>query len=357
MTKLSALFQLALVSMVLATATTGRAQERIPSELISQSGAFSPAAEARAAKWIDPWAKQLIAGESPEMIAEARDELQQPTRQPGVTNAFKQFYARQVERALMPALKSDSALVRQNALIVSANLRGGFGVQLFIKAMGDKHPAVRYWAAKGASMATTDETLMPAETQQRLLLQALSKMMETETVGPVMEQTYLALSGLRLPEARDQLLRGLELRTGIYAKQGLDTQVRGELAAMRRIYKVLLVESVRNQAQPRQVRQLVKASAKYLQLAQRAAGKGIDDQLKPILLETVDLLEQVLNWGVKHFNASAAKGPALIGPLRSGDAATFQLHVNDWVGVPDQPGLLTRSRLAIPQKELLLTSP
>ncbi len=357
MTHSSRVLQLTLVLSVLIPAALAPAQQRIPNELITQAGAFNTAAEERIGQWVNPWTKQLIAGESPARIAEAREKLQEPTRQPGITAEFRRFYSQVVEKALMPALGGDSALVRQNALIVSAHLASGYGIQMFIKALNDAHPAVRYWAAKGAAMATADENLLPTQVQQKTLLDALSAAMEKESIGPVVEQMYLALSGLRLPDARDQLLRGLELRAGAYAKQGLNVQVRGELAAIRRIYKVLLVESVRDQAQPGQVRQLVKSAAKYLQVTQRAVGQGVDPSLQPIVMEMVELIEQVLNWGVKHFNAGAGNGPALMAPLRSGDTATFQLHVNDWVGVTDQPGLLTTSRLAIPQKELLLTQP
>ena len=118
-----------------------------------------------------------------------------------------------------------------------------------------------------------------------------------------------------------------------------------------------MTESARQQANREQVVNLVTVAAKYLQVIRQAVAAGLSDDLKPVAYDMVGLIEQVLNWGLSVFDPTAKAGPALIQPLRAGDGATFQLHVIDWVGTKDAPGLLTKSRIAIPHEALRLKTP
>lgn len=342
------------------------AQPTLPNTIISTTSELTQSQQQQVDEYVSYYASTLAQADSRKVVTDARRLLIEPMRRPGATPIFQDAYSAIAGPKLAPAVGHDDPFVRHNAMVVVTELTAGHGVPLISQAIGDSDLAVRYDAAKAASVATASPVQVMGPIEQTELARALVPALKNEQSLVILAELYQALGGMLEPTAREALLDRLESRAHEQAKSLDVDAMLAELKGLMRFNRQLWVMAIRarkadDPARLDEVLQEVKASARvsalYLQLISAAISGGIvGDNDYPEMVQAVRLLEENLNFAVKRFNREAQTGPALFEPLDAGRVAEFRLNVADWVGSDAKPGHLTSSSIAIPAERLRFSS-
>jgi len=326
---------LALTSLLLGlggATTTATAQELLPSAITTTTSPFTPEQADTVDAYVGRWARELIAGQSPSSISNARMKLLEPMKRPGASVEFKAQYSAEVATAISEGINSDKMLVRLNTLITAAALTEGYGLDLARAGLTDQTTAVRYWAAKAAAdaLAADREQGIAAE-RRTAIARAIMNVIGQEKAGAVLEQFYISLAAADTPESRKALLDALHARAADYAENGLTEDLSAEATGLNRVYVRLLYAG--KQRDPDEVRRLVAANAKYLQLVRDAMQNDhLSTAMNATVQSMVESAEKTLNWAtLRVFTSHTSKGPALAEPLKTGERTQFMFNVGEWL--------------------------
>lgn len=334
----------------------GQVVKRLPGEVPRAEAIEGSPVKDQINKFIADTAKVLAAGENDRAVRDAREALADPTRNPVCSPAFMAYYPFQVVAALKGALSHARPSVRMNALIVLDDLRSKVVAEPALKALADKHPGCRYWAAKvladvGAIGGALADSIYDLN-QQKAILAALKTAMPIEKQPQALEQMYRAISALRLPEADETLLKVLDTRLSLHIK-AIDESIQADLAGLN-VYKGKLV---RADAEGKvnidaQARNLTAIAAKYLLVCATALQGGkVGADLNQVVMDVIVACEEVLSdLAAKRFDPGMKKPPL----AKAGGNDALLLNTLDWVGDGGKPGLLTSSKIAIPAAQLKL---
>jgi len=313
--------------------STAAGQQLLPSGITATTEPFTGPQVAAVEDYADQWAGQLIAGQSPTAISTARKRLLEPMQRPGATAVFKAQYSARLVTALNPGVASDNVLVRLNVMIVAAAMTDGYGLDLARRAMTDEATAVRYWAAKAAADAlAADDDQGVSESRRQAIAEAIIPLVPDEKAGDVREQYFIALAEADTRDSRAALMQAMDNRVTDYVARGLSEDLSAEATGLRRLYRSLLEANLQGRANESEVRRLVQVTAKYLQVIRDAMeGTPLDGAMTAIVQDLVTTAEATLNWGLKVFDGSATRGPALVEPLQQEDKIQFLFNVGEWV--------------------------
>jgi hypothetical protein len=352
-----------LAIMGMGTMAQGQIIRRLPPEL-PRTEALNAVATEQIAKFIGEATKALVSGANERSVKDARDALIDPLQNPTASQAFKDHYVKALLPELKSSLTSPKPHLRMNGLIVLAEFRAAAVAEPAVKALSDKHPGCRYWAAKtiadvGAIGGPLTNTSIFSHLQQSQILAALKVAMPVETQALVLEQMYRDLSVLKIAEAQDALLEVLNKRVALHV-DGIDEDMRADLAGLNGLKVNFVLADAQGLSIDRQARALTATAAKYLQVCAKALQENkIKPELKGLAVDVVKVVEEIfLELAVKRFHPElpADKRPALSKHSATENFPELLLGTMDWVGDGAKPGVLSdpQYKIAIPADQLKL---
>jgi len=135
------------ISLWLSPATAQTPPGSLPGNVTSATS-LTDAQKQQVADYADYWGAQLIEGDDPQ-VAEARNQLLTPLQGANISEAFRDEMSLRLFEPIRDALASERVIVRLNATMVVPEMSGSTTADLLGTALGDRSPAVRYWAALG----------------------------------------------------------------------------------------------------------------------------------------------------------------------------------------------------------------
>ena len=276
----TALFSLYLPSNLLAA-------DRIPTSILKSDRTPNPEEKNLIQSYGNQWSSLLVS-EDDRQVAEAKRKLIEPFRSDPST-FFLNEYRNTLRVALRQAFEGQRDIIRINIMIISEGLKDSSDVSLYLMALKDPHPAVRYWAAKTLNSSAAAEA---ADPQQKELLTALSEAVKLENIELVTQQLMLALAQLTIQDAAPQILLSLNERIPVHLANPSMPLIT-ETKALRRLSHQLIRKLVGEQSVPASHIQLItRVSSRYLRLVatqlseQIVPEQVIDDYTK--MAETAD---------------------------------------------------------------------
>lgn len=186
-----------------ATTVLGQAA-KIPAEArtAADASAFEPQIQA----FVQEQVQKLSSSDNPQGQSEARDALVRAIDGADVTPAFKDVYTRNLNATLIELAKSENMRVRLNASIVAAraaekadNTRMADCASAFIH---DKNTAVVIWGMSAAKWVLPAIMRDPLQRVNNPLAGELVPALKENPAGPVVQDTYEALTLGLLRDAR-----------------------------------------------------------------------------------------------------------------------------------------------------------
>ena len=238
------------------------------------AGALDPVLIAGTGTWSETQAKQvtdhlranvgpMLTGDEP-TIERSRDAILAPFRTAGVSEPFIRQYARAVAREIAPATQAEAVQVRINAMILTRELPDPSALAPVAAGLQDQDSGVRYLAAVALNGMIVRE-LVPDDQRGRvmeLVEQQLAQENSSFVAAPMFKSMLDA-------GAFDPLLKTLNDRVGWHVGRA-NVGFAPEAEALRGLYSRLFV----GDGSPDQVRQLGRASVRYLRLAAQQLEAG-----------------------------------------------------------------------------------
>lgn len=233
-----------------------------------------------------------------------------PTAGSGPNHEFRSKFAQEVASNFLELTASDKPAIALNAIIliadqttnVSMNLRATLGTDnAMVKALGAKHPAVRYWAAKGLG-----QVIRPLEQIQAAHRRAISGMTTqlAKEPSPLVQAEImrsLAIAGAKpgADAVRDYLAtKSKAAANGSYVPSDVEA-IGTAFAALESLAGHLTLNPAEKTALVQDVANLIGFSEQYYKsimtegLAPRALTGGEVDMLHDLMVNGVQLVSKV----------------------------------------------------------------
>ncbi len=324
------------------------AQEKLPLELISVNAALEASQQRSLDAYTRFWVEQLI-NSSDEQILVARSNLTNPFTNPSATKIFKTAYSTILARTLTETLKSDRMLVRLNAMLCCAYLTDSTGINLVGAGLADKNPAIRYLAGKAAG--TIGRQLKPEDQQRILNLLNMSFARETDQV--VVEQLLGGLSALTIPQARRDILEGLNKRVNVH-HANTNITLKADRQGMIHLFRQLVREHASDKPVSKQMaKRFARVVCRFLVHCTAALDDGrVHRSMTPQYTSLIIDCDSILRWLASRPMQIAESDLPLkdIEPnLQAQRWTEARLRAEDWrKTLQDQPFNLSARRLAVP---------
>ena len=294
--------------------------------------------------FVGAWMDRLLAGD-PENVTDARNAILREFRTPGISETFRDAFSVEVSKRLGDAVRSETDLVRINAMIIATQLTNPEADELIDEGLGDDNAAVQYWSAKAylqrVERATADDGPGMTPAAQRAIIGKVQQVYDNSPSTPVARVGIEILSNLDVPEARETMLALLHDRVQYHA----DNPQASYLPEQTAIQLLSAEISRERRVDEDQVKEVARAAYRYFVL--------INNQM-----QTGNILEGVepghlsmLDWCYKCLNAMAAKFPNL---SFTNDAETIndQIKLGEWDKLADAAqrwrNILTTTPFSIP---------
>ena len=349
--------------VLMLSAGSASAQPTLDSSAYTAQGRLSIEQSDSIKQYIEFYTNALSSAESAEAIGQARKKLTDPMKLVRANDTFKDSYSAQLITNIEGAgvLKSESALVRQNAMVIIGKSVGGYGVDAAVTGLRDESWQVRYWAAKSlGQMSRSQAGRGLDEARQRGVLGEVTTALQKETVSDIRAQLYQVLNGLGVSEARDVLIEALNRHVDHYASNGIGVKARAEFMAFRGLHSQMIQAHVADaQANLPRVKAYTTVAARYTALINRQVSTGIaNDADRAALYDLLERCERAMNWGMEKYDEgkwTGREGPALLTELKGGNDDQFQFNVLQWVGGTTD-GLLTTEKIEIEKSAMSITT-
>jgi len=324
------------------------------------SSSLSSAQQGKITDYCQHYVNELRSASTDARVADARRMLSEPMANPLASIPFKAAHSNKTAELIKPLVTHKDPVVRMNAMIVVASLRSSMVTELVISGLSDQDKklgkAIRYWAAK--AVAETGEGAAPGEEvfgagDQKLLIKALNTAMQKEDSDHVLEQMFAALGALSIPEAIAQQLKILTSRLDIH-KRKIDQGLRADQRGMFNLYRRITIDEALEQDITKRIRDLSIVAAKYLQVvAEKLQKKQVPDEHKPIARDMIEICEKILDMALKvHDPGFSGIKPPLVQPYDNGNTVELLLNAQQWTGSDASEGILQKSKLNIPYKDV-----
>lgn len=327
----------ALVALVVGwvglAAAAQQTANQIPPDLIS-STSLDDAQKNTIEDYVGQWATRLTIGEDAD-VAEARRQLLQPLGLGSASEPFLEFYSQTVSQKLTPAIGHERLVVRLNAFIVAARLRGEAVFTLIGQGLKDASPAVRYWAAKAAHNAIEAGGLN--NDAQLRTLGLLTQRLDQEDAALVVRMILLAIAKLNVPAATDALLESLNTRITLHASADPAQALVAEQAALQQLYQKLITAGS-NPSAHEALRRLARTAVRYMDLAAAQLDAGrVSAEARDGHVQMITLAEAVLIYTRNVLGSPRAAPNSVAAPVRVGDWKAVRAIADHWRSVLREP--------------------
>lgn len=322
--------------------------QQIPQDAKTAEGRLSADQILGVRTFVEAWMGKVVTGEPEDVIA-GRNAILREFRTPGITETFRDAFSEEVSKLMGDAIRSESDLVRINAMIIATQLTNDGASALIDAGLADDNAAVQYWGAKAylerVERATDDDGPGMSPADQRAIITKVQQIFAGTPSTPVARVGVEILSNLDAPEARTAMLTLLHNRVLQHAENPQASYLPEQTAIQLLSSEISRELRVDND----QVKEVARAAYRYFVL--------INAQMK-----TGNVLESVepghlamLDWCYKCLNAMAAKFPSL-------DIENDAEQINDLIKLGewdelDEAGqrwhdILTAAPFSIPADEL-----
>lgn len=317
------------------------APPRIPNELSFAGGTLNAQQLSTIDAYAVFWARQINSG-SDDQVAEARNNLVEPISRQGISDPFRNAYSNAVVNQLLPAFVSDRIIVKMNIMIIAGQLADGRSLRLVSSGLVDPSPAVRYWAARGAAntaarpnLSRADRGVLMNSLIGQMVNEGQEKEVRVEGTQQVLKQILLAIGELNLPEANEELLRGVNQRITLHMKIPALT-IDPEHEAIKRLYiKAVQARTTggAKEVPDTLVRQLGTVSFRYLLMSaamldqKRLADSPFRIAESEQVIRTTD---QVLRWVRETLGPQVPQPTPIDAELAARNHALIRLRVEEW---------------------------
>ncbi len=327
-------------------APRAHAQAIIPPELRQTSSALS-SDEDRLVREVIAAAVKDLTSTDPEQVMQARRRLIDPLVLPNTSEIFGQAYSSHLKLQLPEALKSESVLVRLNAVIVASHLTDRTAIELLADPLADEAPAVRYQAVKALGSIVRNARYSDDASRRQTEMQTL-EMLRARAMAETMPQVWRPLlesfNAVRIPEARLAVLDALNRQVDAHAAQPQIT-LTAEHAALVETYRGIVEQSL----QPRGVdnttaKALARVAFRYLLLSAKVLAEtaDLDAPVAASYEQMITAADTVLRWLIRDYlRLPVAVPPAAAPKIRDRLWAELVLDAGKW------KALLVDSRLDI----------
>lgn len=346
------MFAMALCSTGLHTASAQQGAPRLPNSVTQASTVLGSEQQQRVDQYIEYWLDELVSSQS---ISEARDRLAEPFRFAGASDMFLTAYSAAMTKRLGAALKSESVLVRVNAMIIVEHITDENAITMVRSGLEDPNVAVRYRAVKAAGqIALKDQDAKKLNDNVKgALLKALLASLRAEQDFNVREQAMIAMPHLAdLPSARTALLTEIDGRLNAQSR-AVNVRTDAPLVGLRSLFQRLVRIAASGQAPEQEIRQLIPVAMRWLALsanilrAQKAA-PGAEGQYA----EMAKLCHTILDWSCnKHLAPDlAANAPTdVLDKIKDRHWRELHLKMEEWKAhVQKAPINVDRQAIAVP---------
>lgn len=314
-----------LVSAVAAPIARAQSAPEIPAEIYTKDTEFTESQRQVIKDFVDHWIDLLDDGSAAE-IAKARRQLIDQMAGVG-SQLFNTVYSQTVCKALEPLLAlQDQLSLRLNALIVASVLADGCVVNLIATGLGDKSPAVRYWAARTAER--TAAGLQPED--QGRLTKVLADAIASEKNEHVVQKLLLAFSQINTAGGVESLLEALNRRAAWLASNP-DLSPSAELKSITSVWTNIVLASTSEPIPPDTIKKLAVTSHRFMNLAAQMLEMDLttnwnDDDYVSVL----EVSDKVLQWAAENLPPSREKPDPLDDLIPIKKWAQVFLRVSEW---------------------------
>jgi hypothetical protein len=280
-----------------------QAQSSLPQSILQAGVALTPAEEATVDQFVDAQASRLQ-DQDPEQVALGRSLI---VEQFSLSNSsfFLDYYRQSIANRVAPLLDPEGPLMtRLNVAIISAKLSGASLIHILQAGADDPSPAVRYWIAKAVGAAAKKAGQLDPD-EQRDALTVLTRRLKLEEASLVLEQVFLAMSEIQLPEAIQKVLEGLDSRVTFH-KKNPNAQYRPVYGGMQQLWRKLIGLDAAGQNVDKELRDLGRIALRYYTLsADQLVGGVKDKDAEDDKINMIRLSRQVLDYVAKEAQVQA----------------------------------------------------
>ena len=304
----------------------------LPSSVLQASGSLSSGQLQTVQQYVSPLVKQLGSGDVSEVV-KARAALLSPLRDSAATDDFKADYSQLLLKPLSQTLSSGPLIVRLNAMIVIAHLRGSDLLGPAATALQDKSPAVRYWGAKAIKQAVIESGASMSQSQSQQVNKLLSSAVSEEQSPAVLEQVFLTMVVTGRRHDHKMLYTALRSRLAYHANHPEASYI-AEHTAMQSLFVRLVKANAQGESVGASAKQMASVAVRYdvLLAAQLEAEKNLSHDEVTNRKHFIHFCDDTLRYVVSQvLNPGNARTPALIArALRSEDWASVAKVAAAW---------------------------
>ncbi len=304
--------------------------------VVGDSGTWDPTRRETVGGYLRSQVQSMLAGDEAAVVG-AREAVLAPFGTAGVSEAFVRQYAQAVARELAPAVQAESVQVRVNAMILAGRLPDPSALGPVAAGLQDSDAGVRYLAAVALNGLMARGQV--DQDQGDRVMELVDRQLAAEDSGFVAAPMFQAMLDAG---AFDVLLSSLNKRVSWHvgrAQAGFSP----EADALRGLYARLFV----GDGTPEQIKQLSRASVRYLWLAARQLEAGnVSDNASHV--EIIRVTQTALNSVRERLQSSEPTPPDVLTAItqeRWGDIVTIAVRWADLLQAP--PTQLTPQELAV----------
>lgn len=342
-------------ALMLAVPGLSSAQPRCISTATAQSASMTEAQKQEIQRCVEQQQAGL-ASEDPAAIRRARDQLEQPLLESGVSIPFRIEYTRQLLPVLKNLAKNPRDIVAANALHLAGELATPTAADLLTDTgLRDPRPAVRYAAAYGLKRAfeqigaSSSTVFQPSDAQKAI--RAIGSVIAQESEPHVLEGCVRALDAAAA--ISDSKLRGVR----VTAVQVLATELgkRAQAAKSLDIAPALiragqvLRDTMNDPREPRLPDQVLKEIGAYggdlLTVVRRIMASPDAATDTSELAAVAATGENVAFFAASNLGQTLEQDPTLVQSVRRGDEAGYSRALERITG---PRGVLTQPPFALP---------
>ena len=283
------------------SAVNALGQERLDPSFYSNTNLWNNQERQQVNRFVEQAVGRLQSGEEAD-IAEGKNKLNAELTVPGANERFISQLSEVVTQSLEPLVDSPDVKVRINTMIVSANLRTPRALDLVLNGLADDNAGVRYLASKAMEGLLLNGRLPDAERTRALdrLGEIIVNEGEVFVARPMLEALVQA-------NANARVLTVLNQRVPLHARRP-NADYGPEASTFRELFSSLFVD---NRRSPAELRELGRASARYLLLIaqQEQASPGLAEN-DPSRVELLRIAVRALELAHTDLRVGTALPPA-----------------------------------------------
>ncbi len=324
----------------------------LPATLIGSNTPPSSAQQETIATYVGYWADYLTKRGTADAAKQARQSMVQKSQADVATDAFRTAYAKAIQAEMASLLSENHPLaVRLNVMIVAERVGRKPLMELAETALEDPNPAIRYWGVKTLRAIAVGGA--PGAKGRKRVVAALKERLDKETSHVVVKEVLRTLGKLGTPAATKAVLNNLKSRVADLQRE-VDKRLRADVTGLAVLTEPMFGRAAGSEAEAlKELRSFLVVVAQYVQVIARKLEAGeVPDSLRPAAHRLIRTGMEWFQGGLDIFDPNYTPRPALAAPVQNKKYTKLLKRVRKWVGTSDEPGILTKSKLNIPRKDL-----